>query len=114
MSMCTDMATIALSAGQTQRLQDARGARVECLSGSLWITQYGDRRDIVLAPGETFTLDRDGVTLLHAFGRSRALVGESRPVSRDARWWYRVGHALLCHFMRLGMSRAAWRGAYRI
>jgi len=114
MGICTDMTTLALPRGQTLRLRDARGARIECLAGSLWITQHGDRRDVTLQPGESFTLDRDGATLLYAFERSLALKLESRPVSARTSWWRRLGHALACHFMKLGMSRAGWRRAYRI
>ncbi len=30
--------------------------QITCRSGSLWITQDNDQRDIVLAPGESFTV----------------------------------------------------------
>jgi hypothetical protein len=51
-----------------------KGRRVELLSGSLWITQDGDLRDIVLGPGEGFDFDRRGDALLSAFADSRYLV----------------------------------------
>ena len=42
-----------LDKGRIRRIHETRpfGHRIECLSGSLWITQDGDSRDIVLAPG---------------------------------------------------------------
>jgi len=40
-----------------RRIPAALGRRVECLAGSLWITQKGDRRDIVLEPGQAFEFD---------------------------------------------------------
>jgi hypothetical protein len=45
---------------------DGRGMSMRCLAGSLWVTQDGDPRDIVLTPGETFTLDRDGLAIVYA------------------------------------------------
>jgi hypothetical protein len=58
---------IALIARDVHRLQDARGQTVTCLQGAVWITQERDRRDIVLAAGQSFVLDRPGVTVLFAF-----------------------------------------------
>lgn len=43
------------------------GHTVVCHSGCVWVTQDGDARDVVLAAGEAFTLDRDGPALLQAF-----------------------------------------------
>jgi len=45
---------------------DGRGTRMRCLLGSVWVTQDGDPRDIVLEAGESFTLDRDGVAIVYA------------------------------------------------
>jgi hypothetical protein len=47
-------------------LLDARGAKLTCVSGALWITQDNDIRDIVLTPGEHFELDRDGLAIVQA------------------------------------------------
>ncbi len=114
MRSCSDVSTLALSAGETTPLRDARGVRIECLRGSLWITQHGDRRDIMLSRGSSFTLDRDGVALVHAFEPSVALAVATRKVAPGTPWWKRAGSAMLCYLMRLGMSRTAWRRAYRL
>src|SRR5262249_43310622 len=45
---------------------DGRGSSVQCVFGSLWVTQDGDPRDIVLGAGENFTLDRDGLAIVYA------------------------------------------------
>lgn len=45
---------------------DGRGSAMHCLAGSVWVTQDGDPRDIVLTAGDSFTLDRDGVAIVYA------------------------------------------------
>ena len=47
-------------------LAHVRGARVRSLRGTLWITQEGDGHDHVVRAGESFTVERDGVTLVSA------------------------------------------------
>ena len=63
-----------LRKGQIRRLTSPSGRRVECLSGVIWITQDGDRRDIVLEAGEAFDFDRNGDALLSALADSRYLL----------------------------------------
>jgi Protein of unknown function (DUF2917) len=45
---------------------DGRGTSMQCLFGSVWVTQDGDPRDIILAAGQSFTLDRNGVAIVYA------------------------------------------------
>ncbi len=52
--------------GKSIRVQDGAGTEVCAVSGIVWITQEGDQRDVILQPGERFTLDRGGLTLLVA------------------------------------------------
>ena len=68
-----------LAKGHIRRIHETRalGHRIECLSGSLWITQDGDSRDIVLAPGDSFSLDRAGDALISALDDSRFLLLET-------------------------------------
>ncbi len=66
-----------LAKGRIRHVSAERGRRVECLSGSIWITQDGDLRDVVLAPGEAFDFDRRGDALLSAFADSRYLLLDS-------------------------------------
>jgi len=68
-----------LGKGRIRHVHAREGRRVELLSGSLWITQDGDRRDIVLAPGEAFDFDRRGDALLSAFADSRYLLLDGAP-----------------------------------
>lgn len=57
---------IRLQRDQHLRIRDAQGWQVKALNGTVWITQEGDSRDIVIRDGQTFALDRDGTTLLSA------------------------------------------------
>ncbi len=63
-----------LDKGLVRHVHAEAGRRVECLSGSIWITQDGDLRDIVLGAGEAFDFDRRGDALLSAFADSRYLL----------------------------------------
>lgn len=57
---------IALRHGQTHRIDAGRGLRVLCLTGTLWLTQDHDLRDIVLEAGDGATIERDGLSILTA------------------------------------------------
>jgi hypothetical protein len=59
-------APICLPQGQAALLDDARGARVHCRGGSVWVTQEGDRRDVVLEPGDSLVIERDGMAVVSA------------------------------------------------
>lgn len=51
-------------------LRDARGTRVLCLSGSLWVTEDARLTDLVLRPGEHFVVAHNGMVLLMALDAS--------------------------------------------
>ncbi len=75
------LAARSLAKGRTRHLPAHVGRSIQCLSGSIWITQDGDRRDIVLGPGEAFAFDRDADALLSAFADSRYVVLDAIPVA---------------------------------
>jgi len=66
-----------LARGGIRRIRRGLGRRVECVSGSLWVTQDGDPRDVVLEVGEAFTLDASGDALISALDDSRYLLLEA-------------------------------------
>ena len=66
--------TKTLAKGRIRRVHRPIGQRVECVLGSLWVTQDGDQRDIVLSPGESFAFDRRGDALISALADSRFLL----------------------------------------
>ena len=66
MNMRMNGPTVFLDRWQTLELIDAAGAVASVKTGCLWITMENDRRDIVLGTGESWTIDRNGRTLVHA------------------------------------------------
>jgi len=72
-----------LAKGSMQRVEDGRGTWVQCLEGCLWLTQQGDRRDIVLQTGDEALIERDGTSILSALSDSRFVL--LRPAQRTAR-----------------------------
>jgi len=57
---------IYLKAREILPIDDGAGLEVKCLRGTLWITQSGDREDRILDSGESFVLDRPGLSLVNA------------------------------------------------
>lgn len=73
---------MALDDGDLVELPDARGTTLRVGRGTLWLTQEDDRRDIVLASGEAWTIERRGLTLAQAQGATSLIL--SGPSANDA------------------------------
>ncbi len=70
---------IRLARGDHLRIRDGHGAHVAVGHGTAWLTQHGDRRDIVIGAGESFRIDRDGVTVVSIlFAAEISVSAESR------------------------------------
>ena len=86
-------------------LEGARGTTLRVTRGALWITLEHDTRDLVLAVGYSFTIDRGGLTLIQAHGRTTVCVlarhVEARRIglrpptlaARMRRWIATIGNA---------------------
>ena len=59
---------VELKTRQTVSLPDVRGATLRVARGTLWITQQDDTQDIVLRAGDTWTVERNGLTIMEAQG----------------------------------------------
>lgn len=57
-------AVIHLSENGLLELRDAKGTRVQCHRGTLWITQDKDGNDVIVKAGKTFEIERQGLTLV--------------------------------------------------
>ncbi len=66
---------------QLLKVRGGVGHTIVCHSGSVWVTQDRDRRDIVLGAGESFALDRSGLALVQAFEQSAISIA---PPARSA------------------------------
>ena len=76
MQLPRDLRPIRLHARDVHRIEDGQGFAVTCLRGNVWITQDRDLRDVVLSPGQSFVLDRNGLALAFAFKDATILVGQ--------------------------------------
>jgi hypothetical protein len=64
---CFEYGTIIdLAPRETVTLPDIRGATLRVTRGTVWITQENDPQDVVLRTGDTWTVERDGLTVLEA------------------------------------------------
>ncbi|HEY8102122.1 MAG TPA: DUF2917 domain-containing protein [Burkholderiaceae bacterium] len=63
--------SVALRQEQHLRMRDALGWTIKAVSGTIWITQESDSRDIVLKAGDSFVLDRPGSTLISPLGDAK-------------------------------------------
>ena len=68
--------------GEPLSIWNARGHRLIVRDGTVWLTQSGDRRDIVLEAGDLFTIDRDGQTVVSTLGRDATVVIERRQAAQ--------------------------------
>ena len=83
--------SIPLHTGEPLRLQNAFGRRIAVLEGNVWVTQDGDRRDVVLRAGDEFRFDRPVSAVVSALGGNARImrqegvdIGSSRGTgSRD-------------------------------
>ena len=75
---------IHLTERESLRLEDGTGLEVRCLLGSLWITEEGEREDTILGRGQSFVLDRPGLSLVTALGGpALAIVQPGRILAPD-------------------------------
>lgn len=68
-------------------LDDARGRIVTCVAGVAWLTMEGDSRDIVLAAGDSYRIEHDGLTLLATQQPTTVTVTAPRFAQS---WWQRI------------------------
>ena len=61
------MPTLDLRRGRIVRLPEGPGTTVTACTGAVWITEEDSRQDVVLTPGQRFTLVRPGIALVQAF-----------------------------------------------
>lgn len=81
MKLLVNNSALLLDRWDTVELIDAAGATAALDTGCVWITMDGDRRDIVLCAGNSWTVERNGRTLVHAEAPTKLRL--SGPVAND-------------------------------
>ena len=67
---------VKLAQYETINIIDGKGSRITARAGSLWVTQEHDVRDVILRPGHSFTLDRDGTAIIEALADAEVSLDE--------------------------------------
>ena len=62
--------TLSLHAGEVVTLDDAEGSRISARLGSVWVTFEGSLKDVILGPGESIVVNRNGRTVVQALRQS--------------------------------------------
>lgn len=71
----TSLTSLGLVRGQVVRLENKRGNALKVEHGRVWLTESGSYDDVCLGAGDTYRIERDGLTLISTRGRcSFALV----------------------------------------
>jgi len=66
MACFKDGTIIDLAARESVSLPNMRGTTLRITRGSVWITQENDTQDIVLRAGDTWVVEKNGLTILEA------------------------------------------------
>ncbi len=84
-----ELSAIQLKRGHLRRVDNGRGALLQCLTGTLWLTQEDDPRDIVLEAGEETIIDRDGTSIVSALSDT-SFVLSREPAALSVLWHTRA------------------------
>ena len=84
---CFEYGTIVdLATRDVVTLPDMRSATLRVTRGTLWITQQDDTQDIVLRPGDSWVVERNGLTIVEAQNdASFCVVGRRLETLNDGR-----------------------------
>jgi hypothetical protein len=85
MNLALGLSSVGLERDQLIAIRDAKGIRVSCLDGALWITQEKMAADVLLEAGQSLVIDSPGLTLVMALRPSTLRLRER--VSRVSALW---------------------------
>lgn len=68
------LGSIGLTSKQIGRIENGRGTRLRVETGTVWVTHDRCEDDIVLGPGESYCIPRNGTTLISTLRVPFALV----------------------------------------
>jgi hypothetical protein len=70
-----DIKPVQLPAQSVHCIDGGKGLQVTAVSGTVWLTQAEDTRDVILTRGESFILDRKGRAVVYALKDAAIVVG---------------------------------------
>lgn len=76
-----DIRPVQLPLRAVHRVVDGKGQQITALNGVVWVTQADDPRDVILARGQSFIIDRNGLTVIYALREASILVGPAGHVT---------------------------------
>jgi DUF2917 family protein len=79
-----DVNPVRLPARSVHCVEDGKGLEVTTVSGTVWITQAYDWRDVILTQGQSFILDRQGRAVVYALRNAAIVVGAAGHVEAAA------------------------------
>ena len=77
------------------RVTGARGVRVCCLKGTVWITTSGQAEDIFLVGGQCYEIDRGALTLIEGVGEAQIRFDRAGVVCVATGCWNRLSSELV-------------------
>lgn len=78
--------TLDLAKRDNLPLYDVQGTLLRVTRGSLWVTQENDPRDLVLHAGDTWMVERDGLTIVEAQADSTVCIAGRRAAAVLTAW----------------------------
>jgi hypothetical protein len=79
-----DINPLRLPARSVHCVEDGMGLEITAVSGTVWITQACDRRDVILTRGQAFILDRQGRAVVYALKDAAIVVGPANRIEAAA------------------------------
>ena len=84
MKAARDNNPVRLPASGVHCLENGQGLEIMAVSGTVWITQTCDRRDVILTRGQAFILDRHGRAVVYALKDAAIVVGPAGRIEATA------------------------------
>ena len=75
-----------LDVGEAVSLFHMKGRSLRCLSGTLWVTEIGERKDLALAAGEVYRLTRRGRVVIQAVDPRQGATCVLTPATPQQPW----------------------------
>jgi hypothetical protein len=93
-----NLSSTRLQRGELQRINDGEGKRVLNLQGTLWLTQQGDARDVVLEAGDMARIEHDGLSIVSALSDARFVLLHDDDAPSQWDWRIRAAQAALAAY----------------